>query len=193
MNQKPLRGVRSFSLMGQALVAVQKQGLCRSLSYLAADGGIRALRFAWKARLVWYWRWSPIVPNDEYDARDAACMSCERQKVTGNGRFCQQCGCADWRWSELTVKNTRKGHFCPLGKHPGQISVPAHAGGCKGCSGRKTNGQGAGAANLQPPAATGRAGNIARKLGLPEEEVRAGAWMDTEITTASSAEAPFKG
>lgn len=163
MTRKPkrIRGTQLFSLLGRACLAVQKHGLwaCgvhyfwRWLSGSLARKAFAFFGFAWKARLVWYWRWSPSVSEDEYVARDAVCMSCERQKLKPppvgfwgrafawlfpGGRFCQQCGCSDNRWAELTVKNTREGHFCPMHKHPGQPPMPAmKSAGCKGCGSKK--------------------------------------------------------
>lgn len=145
-------------MLGQILVAVQKQGLWRSVSYTGASILLWALNLAWKARKVWYWRWSPLVSEQERLARNAACARCELRKVKDapsgffrwailghdlfpGGTFCDACGCWDWFLAVLGIKNTREGHICPRGKHPGQTPTPQRkAGGCEGC-GKKTNGK----------------------------------------------------
>lgn len=178
MKRKPIRGILLFSLAGQALLAVQKHGLVLCLvhylpRFLSRSGAgilLWVLKLAWNARKVWYWRWSSRVSIEDYQARDAVCMACEHQKIVGPrtykgflaklmlflfppGRYCQQCGCADWRWSELTVKNTRKGHICPRGKHPGQTPVPQQKrkDSCPTCGGKKTNGRRKDADRLEVP------------------------------------------
>ncbi len=154
-----LRGTKLFSLLGHILVTAQKQGFFRAMSYFAAGGLLWALNLAWKARRVWHWAWSPRVSEEELIARSAACNTCERRKIKAppsgffrwsvlgfdlfpGGAFCATCGCWDWFLALLRIKNTREGHVCPLGLHPGQEPMPQHkAGGCKGCGGtKKTNG-----------------------------------------------------
>lgn len=158
MKQKPMRGTHVFSMLGQGLLVLQKDGFFRAMGFWSGALGLWALNHMWKARKVWYWRWSPLVSDDEYTAKDAICLACKYQKTTDKGRFCQQCGCPDSRWSELTVKNTRAGHFCPRGLHPGQTPMPAlnRGGECEGCGSKKTNGKSAGAVRLEAPASLER-------------------------------------
>lgn len=150
-----LRGTKLLSLLGHVLVTIQKQGLFKALSYFVAGWLLWALNLAWKARRVWYWAWSPRVPEDELVARNAACATCERRKIKAppsgffrwsvlgfdlfpGGAFCAECGCWDWFLALLRIKNTREGHVCPLGLHPGQKPMPQRkAGGCQGCGGSK--------------------------------------------------------
>lgn len=157
--RKRIRGNRLFSVLGQTLHVVHKEGFLRALGFSGGMFGLWALNLAWKARLVWYWRWSPLRTEAEYAACDANCLACPHQKVKPlpsdawgklfaflfpGGRFCEQCSCWDWRWAELTVKNTHEGHICPRGKHPGQtpMPMPATKQSCTNCSGGKpTNGQ----------------------------------------------------
>jgi hypothetical protein len=120
---------------------IQQVGLLRTLSGLVAQLFIATFRYAWKARLVMHWRLSPQVTQEVYTARQAVCATCDSLEKEDGGSYCKSCGCRHWAWSELSVKNTREGHRCPLGKHEGSKK----RGGCSGCGGNvgtPTNGNG---------------------------------------------------
>lgn len=146
--RKPLRGTRMFSLLGRACLAVQKHGLLlclvhylwRFVSHYCAWRAQQFLVFLWKARLVWHWRFSPLVSEEKRLTRDAVCAACEDREVqeppTGffrwaflghelfpGGLYCGACNCWNWFLALLKTKNTREGHVCPLSKHPGQPPI----------------------------------------------------------------------
>lgn len=139
---KQLFGHSLFVFVYAVLNSVRTRGLLRTLSYYPASFGLAALAYTWKARQFMHWALSRRVPQPLYKLRDAICRACEYTRVVDDGRYkdwksryCGICGCSQNRWSELTVKNRRKGHLCPAGKFPGQTPVQRKPGGCKGCGG----------------------------------------------------------
>jgi hypothetical protein len=128
------------------LVSVQKIGLFRSISYWVAMWMIWAIETARRALPVIRWRLSPRVDLETLAARNTACETCEAAEtvqVDGDTkRYCRACGCPKWKWSELTVKNQRQAHNCPLGRHAGSVATvkwdaakKQPVGGCAGCGG----------------------------------------------------------
>jgi len=131
---------------------VQTQGLVRTLLH-TADVHIGRLltwpilwilTFTWKGMLVFYWRISPKVPAEVYAKRQCICEGCPHVEIDGNDRYCGKCTCPHTRWSELSTKNQREDHNCPMGLHPGSVLVdmerplerePGKPSGCKGCGG----------------------------------------------------------
>ena len=138
MNNGPqLRGHGLFLFFYNALRATHTKGLWAGVTSLRV--GVRryvveratvAAVYAWKARQVWHWRWSPKINEEAYQEREGICDDCETLKLVGDerypdreSRYCGSCGCKDWRWSELTVKHRHRGHksyICALLKFPEQ-------------------------------------------------------------------------
>lgn len=143
MARPEMRGERAFEYVYSRCDDVYRLGLIRAITRQLAGWAMVAWATAWRARKVWYWRWSPLVTAERYAERNVTCEACERQNVVRDGRYgdrpsryCKSCGCPASRWSELTVKNTREGHLCPRGLHEGsELPETTGGGGCKGCGG----------------------------------------------------------
>lgn len=119
-----------------ALTSVRVRGLLRTgwiygnrflraISFRAAGYVLVVWKLAWMAWGFVCWRLSKLISEAAYKIRDDICRKCKRQVVVLDGRYtdhesryCGSCGCTHNRWSELTVKNTRQGHICPLFKFP---------------------------------------------------------------------------
>jgi hypothetical protein len=160
-----LFGFRLFDLAYRVVETVHAKGLFRACSYVASALIMVVLAYAWKARKFLHWRLSRKISMLAYWVRDGICRKCEGQRVVHDGRYadresryCIPCGCNHNRWSELTVKNTRRGHICPHLRFPEQAEqlkqkeemeklateraaqmAKNPTGGCKGCGG---NGRG---------------------------------------------------
>lgn len=122
-----------------------REGFVKTSSKWTASIWRWAIGLAWKARLVLHWRMSRRVDLQTFVDRETACADCDHAEDTESGKYCKACGCAKWKWSELSVKNTREAHNCPLGRHAGSIATKKVGpdgkivGGCVGC-GQGTNG-----------------------------------------------------
>ena len=119
------------------------------LGFAASNGWIRAtgkvLAFVlmaivtacWKAHSFLHWATSKKASTALQQERNSQCDECKLLEVLDDGRrFCGGCGCPKSKWSELTTKNSRQGHNCPMGTHRGSRRL-GRIPGCKGC-GRKT-------------------------------------------------------
>jgi len=60
------------------------------------------------------------LPDDQYEARIAACRACEHLDVRAEPQvgFCKACGCGTGSRAELTVKGRMPAAKCPKGKWP---------------------------------------------------------------------------
>jgi hypothetical protein len=69
------------------------------------------------------------VDDETFAERQRLCWECpavEVQLIPGgkvlladHHTYCGSCGCPRWPFSQLSYKNTRQGHECPQGTHPG--------------------------------------------------------------------------
>ncbi len=134
-------GVWMFEWCYHILSQIRTHGLLRAISGQVAGWVMVGLAYTWKARLVIHWRLSPRMSPAKYATREAVCNACETQEVADDGkRYCGSCSCKRWKWSELSMKNSREGHSCPLGKHEGSKQKT----GCSSCGGHteETKGDG---------------------------------------------------
>lgn len=104
---------------------------------LGSQDGMRDMmgRTLWLHRklLVWFilaWprlrRMLWVVFSGKADAgvaheRRAACDKCPQLKIGKNGEaYCGACGCPDWHFSRLAIKNRLKANHCPQKLHTGE-------------------------------------------------------------------------
>lgn len=115
------------------------RGFVRATSVELANTMNGIVVFIWKARAFVFWRMSPVASPELQESRNGSCDKCKVLDKRKDGRrFCKACACPPTKWSELTTKNGREGHNCPLGIHPGSLrlgATPCSGGGC----GKKKN------------------------------------------------------
>lgn len=56
---------------------------------------------------------SPIVDGATKAQRDARCNECKFVVRDGTKRYCGCCGCPQWRFADLDVKNSHSAWSCP--------------------------------------------------------------------------------
>lgn len=97
-----------------------------------------AIVWCWRAHTFVHWLVSRKASTTLQQERNAQCDDCEVLETMDDGRrFCKGCGCPKTKWSELTTKNGRQGHNCPMGTHRGSRQI-GRVPGCKGCGKAKT-------------------------------------------------------
>ena len=118
-----LASVRTKGLLRTIPVYVNR--FLRAVSFRITGYALIVLKLAWMGWGFVSWRSSSLISEKRQRERKSICGACERQQVVWDGRYktresryCGSCGCTHNRWSELTVKNTRERHICPLFKFP---------------------------------------------------------------------------
>ncbi len=78
-------------------------------------------------RMLWAVR-SGKATEDVYLERWKACNDCPNLKTDKKGLSrCGSCGCPDWHYSDLVVKNGLRANHCPERRHPGDyIQLVTH-------------------------------------------------------------------
>ena len=128
-----LRGQRLYAMAVVFTNNWLRSGFLRAISMTLAMIAMLAVERLWRVRLFFLWLMSPRVDDATFRAREGVCDGCEKLQRSNGARYCGACGCPKWRFSELSRKNRRLGHNCPLGKHPGSVVLPPGMGGCSGC------------------------------------------------------------
>ena len=142
-----MRGDRLYFWGLQWASELRMDGFIVTLRHHGFDWLLWFMGMGWQFRRLMHWRLSKNLSPHIVELRNAICAECPQLAIVGDKRYCKACGCPKWKWSELSVKNTREGHNCPLGKHPGSVATMRVdekgniVGGCKGCGG-KQNGNG---------------------------------------------------
>ncbi len=78
-------------------------------------------------RMLWVVR-SGKAADDVTKARWKACDECPQLKISIEGEaYCGACGCPDWHFSRLRIKNRLAANHCPTKQHPGDyVRLVAH-------------------------------------------------------------------
>lgn len=92
----------------------------------------KLLQWCNRGIMLGLWRVSRRVSTILLEERMGTCFACEVADPDATGIYCGACGCPKWSASELNVKNGRRLHNCPLGKHEGSVRLVT-IGGCKNC------------------------------------------------------------
>ena len=157
------RGLRSYIFWNTVVNNLEKNGPIAALGTVLAYPARKALAYGMRGLLLFDWLTSPRVSDEEQDVRDSICDTCEHLDATNSGparvRFCKACGCPKTRYSELTVKNSRRDHNCPEGRHPGSVALPVEL--RVGCNTPGCGGGSGGVAQPPPqPAVLGGVANV---------------------------------
>lgn len=137
-NRRPGLDARIYFYWRNVLTMMMVKGVLRVVGHLAAAAGRWEIDQLWRSYQVTKWRVSRRVSVEALAKRLKACEACEGLIKVGFRRFCAPCGCPQWRWSNLLVKNQRQAHNCPWGLHDGSYKTK---GGCSSCGGGRRNGQ----------------------------------------------------
>ena len=129
---KPGWDMRAHRYARSVLTAMIVKGVLRVIGHQLATFIRWMFDQVWRLYLVSKWRLSRRVTIEVLTKRLKACEGCEGVEKIGFKRFCRPCGCPNWRWSNLLVKNQRRAHNCPWGKHDGSWKTK---GGCSSCGG----------------------------------------------------------
>ena len=128
-------GTNGFIFVVQFLGLWANRGLVYATSNTVAGLGLWFTMWAWRVTTFGFWLLSRPASVELKAARERKCDACPSLEKTKDGkRFCGSCSCPRTKYSELTTKNGREGHNCPLGLHPGSVKLsnrPCSGGGCK--------------------------------------------------------------
>lgn len=137
-NRRPGLDARIYFYWRNVLTMMMVKGVLRVVGHLAAAAGRWSIDQLWRGYQLAKWRVSRRVSVAVFKARQEACDRCEALVKVWSKRYCGACNCPHWRYSELTMKNQRQGHNCPMGLHNGSYRTTS---GCPGCGGGNKNGQ----------------------------------------------------
>ena len=136
---KPGWDAKVYHFIRNLLTMMVIKGVWRVVGHLSVKIVRWVFDWSWRGYQLVRWRLSRRVGVDAFAKRQQACSSCNESVQVGFKRYCRACNCPRWRCSELTIKNQRVGHNCPLGLHDGSYRT---SGGCSTCGGGpKTNGK----------------------------------------------------
>lgn len=90
------------------------------------------VKYSLRLPLAWLWEHGYLlvttvlsrnVSEEVYHARMTICVECSQGVPRAGYLYCRACGCPSWRGARLGYKNRKAGHNCPLGLHPGSVSM----------------------------------------------------------------------
>ncbi len=130
------RGVGLFISLVGFLGLWGNRGLISATSITVSRHLLWGTMWIWRAMTFLFWRLSRKTSEELRSVRDKHCDNCDSLETTEDGRrYCGSCGCPRTVYSELSTKNGREGHNCPLGIHPGSVRLartPCSGSGCGG-------------------------------------------------------------
>lgn len=126
--------IRAYHAVLTFLLGCNQDGWVKTCGRLVASACLWVMRVSWKAYTFCKWITSRKVSAEILKGRTIVCDGCDASRKTNGALYCGLCGCPDWNMSRLSVKNARKGHNCPLGKHEGSFAtMTLNSKKCKGC------------------------------------------------------------